>query len=225
LALFARALYREGYDDANIGHVTYQQGDELLILPLTLGWDEVRASDVLSIRPDGAKTDGDGHVPPAIILHLEVRRRRPDVVVTLHQHPLYSTAWSALGRIPPVYDQRSVMDVERVALYDDCPGSVSDQPTAAAAAEGIGDADIALLRNHGVFIVGESIGQAFCRASSLERRSKLALHVESVGAGRELPSYGQDQIRAHMQSMSGQAPGYWEWAIRRELRHDPDVLS
>ena len=44
LALLARVLFREGYDDHLAGHITYRQADETLFVnPFGLTWDEIRA--------------------------------------------------------------------------------------------------------------------------------------------------------------------------------------
>ena len=60
LALLARILWREGYDDHQVGHMTFREPDgTYLALPLELGWNEVRASDVLRIDGDG-QTDHRG---------------------------------------------------------------------------------------------------------------------------------------------------------------------
>ena len=48
LALLARILHREGYDDHLAGHITYAQPDgTLLVNPMCLTWDELRAADSL----------------------------------------------------------------------------------------------------------------------------------------------------------------------------------
>ena len=79
LALLCRTLFREGYDDHLAGHITYRQPDgTLLVNPWGLTWDEVRASDVLRIDTDGNLLEGRWTVTPAIPLHVELHRARPD---------------------------------------------------------------------------------------------------------------------------------------------------
>ena len=60
LALLARVLWREGYNDHAAGHMTFRQPDDtFLALPEELGWNEVCASDVLRIDGDGVLLEGD----------------------------------------------------------------------------------------------------------------------------------------------------------------------
>src|ERR1700722_10773491 len=127
LALLARTLYTIGYDDGtNNGHLTYRQpGDTFLTLPDGLGWNEVRASDVIRIDIDGNTVEGENDARPPIILHLEFHRARPGSNVTVHHHPRFATVWSAAGRIPPAYDQVSAwVPEEEMVLYDDYEGGV-----------------------------------------------------------------------------------------------------
>jgi ribulose-5-phosphate 4-epimerase/fuculose-1-phosphate aldolase len=109
VALLARTLWTEGYRDNTNGHITVRDGDTLLTNPYPLGWDEVRASDVVRIDLDGNKLEGEYDCSPAITLHLELLRARPDVRVVVHNHPEYATVWADLHRTPLVYDQTGAM--------------------------------------------------------------------------------------------------------------------
>src|SRR6266571_3045140 len=67
LALLARMLHREGYDDHLAGHITYKQPDgTFLVNPFGLTWDELRASDVMHMDAAGKLLDGRWTITPAI---------------------------------------------------------------------------------------------------------------------------------------------------------------
>src|SRR3989442_7645690 len=110
LALLARVLFREGYDDHLAGHITYKQPDDtLLVNPFGLTWDELRAADVMRIDRDGTVLAGPWTVTPAITLHVEIHKVRADAGVVVHNHPRWSTLWADIGRRPEIYDQTSAM--------------------------------------------------------------------------------------------------------------------
>jgi L-fuculose-phosphate aldolase len=227
LALLARALDRLGFAERSLGHMTYRQPDEtFLTLPLLYGWGEVRASDVLRIDVDGRVLEGETAVTDSIKLHLALHRIRPSCTVTIHNHPHYATVWSALRRVPPAYDQTSaVADAEEFTVYDDYPGAVNGEDEARVAAESLGDANYALLANHGVMVVADNISQAFHRANALEWRCKQAWLVEAIGGGVPMPVYGQRSLVAQAKA-EGEVDTYaWQWAVRQELRADPSVLQ
>jgi ribulose-5-phosphate 4-epimerase/fuculose-1-phosphate aldolase len=227
IALLARALYREGWDEYNIGHITYRQPDDtLLTMPIARGWDEMREKDILRMDADGTVIEGDGKLTSAIVLHLEYHRAHPDCAVAIHQHPRYTRVWSALGRIPPAYDQRSAtISEEEMVFYDDYEGGVDVLDAALAAVKAIGDANAAIMRNHGAFVIGDSIEQAFSRAVALEWRCRQAWHVEAIGGTGAVPPYAQESVTDTMRQLGGVMPYFWDWAARREIRLDPEVIE
>jgi ribulose-5-phosphate 4-epimerase/fuculose-1-phosphate aldolase len=224
LALLARTLFREGYDDHLAGHITYRQPDgTLLVTPWGLTWDEVRASDIMRIDLDGNVLEGRWTVTPAIPLHLELHRARHDVGVAVHNHPRWGTIWADLQRIPPVYDQTSAMVAGDPALYDDFDGPVNSVENARACVEALGDARMALLANHGVFVVGDDVAQAHHRSVVLEWRCRQAWHVEALGGGVPVRAEVFERFAAPFDVVS--FPGLFEAMARRELRADPSVLD
>ncbi|MFZ4519762.1 MAG: class II aldolase/adducin family protein [Microthrixaceae bacterium] len=224
VALLCRTLFREGYDDHLAGHITYRQPDgTLLVNPWGLTWDEVRASDVLRIDTDGNLLEGRWTVTPAIPLHVELHRARPDVAVAVHNHPRWGTIWADLRRVPPVYDQTSAMVPGDPALYADFDGSVDRVANARACVEALGDARTALLANHGVFVVGADVAQAHHRAVVLEWRCRQAWHVEALGGGVPVDPEVFRRFAAPFDHVS--FPGLWEAMCRRELRHDPSITD
>ena len=223
LVLLARTLWREGYDDHLAGHITYRQPDgTFLCNPWYLLWNELRPHHVIRIDLDGNVVEGDWPVPPGIPLHLELHRRRDDVVVAVHNHPRFGTIWADACRTPPVYDQSSALGGGEIVVVDEYEGPVNDRGAAARAVEAMGDADLALLANHGVFVLAGSIRAAHQRAVALEQRCAHAWQVEALGGGRELPSPARDFFR---RSNGEGFIGFWEAMVRQELAADPDLLS
>ncbi len=222
LVLRARALWREGYDDHLAGHITVRQADgTLLCNPWMLLWEELRPRDVIRIDLEGHVLEGDWPVPPGIPLHLEMHARR-HVAVAVHHHPRFGTVWADAGRVPGCYDQSSALGGGELVLVDEYEGPVNDRGSAAKAVVAMGDADLALLANHGVFIVAGSVRGAHQRAVALEQRCRNAWHVEAIGGGRELP----EPARSFFRRGDGEGfIGYWEAMARRELRLDPTLLD
>ncbi|MEJ7585141.1 MAG: class II aldolase/adducin family protein [Acidimicrobiales bacterium] len=224
LALLARMLHREGYDDHLAGHITYRQADgTLLVSPWGLTWEELRASDVMRIDHHGRVVEGPWTVTPAITLHVELHRARADAAVVVHNHPRWGTIWADLGRIPPVYDQTSAMVPGDPALYDDFAGSVDAVENATACAQALGDARMALLAHHGVLVVGRDIAQVHHRSVVLEWRCRQAWHVEALAGGPPMDRAAFDRFSAPFDTIS--FPGLFEAMARRELRLDPHILD
>jgi L-ribulose-5-phosphate 4-epimerase len=223
LVLLARMLWHEGYDDHLAGHITYRQPDgTLLCNPWMLLWEEIRPEDVLVIDLDGHLVEGRWPVPLGIPLHLALHRQRDDVVVAVHSHPRYATVWADLARLPGCYDQSSALGGGEVVIVDEYDGPVDARDSADRAVAAMGEADMALLVNHGVFVTAGSIRAAHQRAVALEYRSRRAWHVEALGSGRHLP----EPARSFFAASDGEGfIGFFEAMARRELRADPTLLD
>lgn len=225
LVALARVLHREGYDDHTTGHITYRQPDgTFLVNPFELNWDELRSSDVMTMDAEGRALAGKHTVTPAITLHVELHRARHDLHVALHGHPRWATAWACAQRVPPVYDQTSALAGRHVAVYGEYGGSVDAVENARGAVAALGDSDIALLANHGVFVVASSIEQAYMRASTIEWRAHRAWQVEAIGGGVPLADEVVDSLASYVDVHLHRFPTF-EAAIRAELRRDPEMFS
>ena len=224
LALLARTLHREGYDDHLAGHITYKQPDgTLLTNPFGLPWDEIRAADVMRMDLDGNTLEGPWTITPAIELHLAVHHLRDDATVVVHNHPRYGTIWADARRIPPVLDQTSAQVVDDLVLYNEYDGDVANRDNAQKAAEALGHHRMALLANHGVMVVGKDVPQAHHRAVFLEWRCRRAWEVQAIGGGHPLPETFVEEFGGIFDHLA--FPGLFEAMARRELRHDPTILD
>jgi L-fuculose-phosphate aldolase len=224
VALLARLLFHEGYDDHLAGHITLRQDDgTILVTPWGLTWDEMVASDIMRIDIDGNVLEGKWTVTPAIPLHLEFHKARADADVVVHNHPRWGTIWADLHRAPPVYDQTSAQVADDPLVYDDFNGPVNSTENAKACVEALGDGRMALLGNHGVLVVGKDIQQAHHRCVFLEWRCRQAWHVEAIGQGVPVKADVWKRFGTAFDHIS--FPGLWDAMVRRELRRDPSVLD
>jgi len=227
VALLGRMLHNEGYDDHAAGHITFVQPDgTILANPHGFAWDEIRASDVVRIDRDGRVMEGSWPVSAAIGLMLELHERRSDAVIGLHHHPRFATIWSAVGRIPPGYDQRSCqLRADQIAMFTDYAGVVTDREQARQNVDALGDADVAFLANHGVLVLGGDAHEAFLRATALEWRSKQAWYVEALGGGIPMPPQQADTFADMVTNHLDVAANTFACMARRVIRADPAVLD
>jgi L-ribulose-5-phosphate 4-epimerase len=225
LVLLARTLWEEGYRDHLAGHITCNLGDgTLLCNPWLLAWDELTPSQVIRIDLEGSVVEGDWPAPLGIPLHLALHQQRPGVAWAMHNHPLFGTLWSDLGEVPPPMDQSSSATGENIELVQEYEGAVSDMGAAERAIKAMGDADIGLLRGHGVLVLGGSCRAVYHRAVALEIRSEHAWYLRCAGSSMESPVPAW-WLERNTKS-NGEGPrGYWEPSVRRALRAAPDLLK
>lgn len=224
VALLCRVLSREGYNDHIAGHVTLRLDDgTYLANPWELTWSELTASDILRLDAQGNVIEGEWNITPAIQLHIDVHHQRHDVRVVIHNHPEWSSVWSAMGKVPPVYDQTSALVDTDPVVYDEYRGTVEQRELGNDVVNALGQSKWALLANHGALVVANSVRQAHLRAITLEWRCRLAWRVQALGGGNPL-SPEVVQATGGRTDLHG-FPFLWEAMCREEIRRDSTVLE
>lgn len=223
VALMCRMLFKEGWNDHIAGHITYRlENGNVLTNPWELSWDEVTASDIVTLDSEGQVIDSDWNITPAIGLHLQLHSLRSDARVVIHNHPHWSGIWANLQKSPPVYDQAGAYCGSHLPVYNEYSGTFEDKEVSLSAVEALGDASWALLANHGSLVVAKDLRQAHLRAITLEWRSKRAYEVLLAGGATPLPDEVIEKVSV---ADENGFPFCWEAMARRELRQDPTIVD
>ena len=226
LAAAHRHLDDVGFCENLTGHITWQlPGTEnMLVNPWGLWWAEVKASDMLTIDPDGQVLEGQWDVTPAIHIHTELHRRRPDARVVVHNHPMYASILAGLGVLPEVIHQNSSMFHDELVLVDEYGGEVDDPELGGDLADRIGEASVALLVSHGVIVTAPTMAEAVYKSANFERCCEIAYRTMLTGrTPRPIAESAQKQLKASL--IERAAPVYWNGALRRLLATEPEVLD
>lgn len=225
LACALRILAREGWEENLAGHITVALDDGgLLVNPWGKWWHEVRASDIVRLDADGTIVAGTWDVTPAVFLHTELHRARPDARVVVHNHPYHATLLACLGIVPEISHQNSALLAGDLVVVDEYDGTVESESAGRWLAARIGAATAALLTNHGAIVTGASMGAACYRAVILERTCRFAVDALRIGAPlRPLPAAGVPALKRELERNTPAA--YWNGAVRTVIADDPEVLS
>jgi ribulose-5-phosphate 4-epimerase/fuculose-1-phosphate aldolase len=226
LACAFRVLARTGFSENIAGHITWdpRSTGELLVNPWGKWWEELSASDICRVGPDGQVVAGRWDVTPAIHIHTELHRRRPDARVVVHNHPYYVTLLAAVGMVPEALHQTGSMYRDDLGFVDEYGGEIDDAASGEELAARIGDKSVVILANHGVIVTAPTIEEAVYRSASFERMCRLYYDVKVLGVE---PTRIADRVQKSMkQSLLGRGSElYWNGAVRRLLRDEPDVLE
>jgi hypothetical protein len=87
----------------------------------------------------------------------------------------------------------------------------------------MGDARIGLLAGHGVFVLGDDVPEVFLRCAAFEWRCRRALELDVRGKAQPLHDHVARAVGEAVDTKG--FPGYWEAAVRHELRADPALLG
>jgi L-fuculose-phosphate aldolase len=194
---------------------------------LGLSWDELCASDVARMDAAGNHLEGPWIISPAVELHVVLHQHRDNAGVVIHNHPRWGTTWADSHRIPPIYDQTSAMYGGEIAIDSSYQGAVNNTANALEVVKALGSADVALMVNHGVLVIGRDVREAYLRAAVLEWRCRQAWQVEALGSGIPMPDDMASAFGARIATSvaNGNFDNWFAAAARRVIRHDPGVLD
>ena len=185
LAAAFRLFSRFGFDEGVAGHITARDPeltDHFWVNPFGMYFGHIRVSDLLLVRHDGTIVHGDLPVnQAAFAIHSQVHAARPDVIAAAHAHSVYGKTWSTLGRTldPPTQDPSAVSADH--AVFDAYSGVVLDIEEGKRIAHALADNKAAILRNHGLLTVGQSVEEAAWWFITMERSCHAQLMAEAVG--------------------------------------------
>ena len=118
----------------------------------------------------------------AFAIHSQVHAARPDMdVAAAHAHSVYGKACSSLGRLLDPITQDACAFYGDHALFDDYTGVVLDTEEGERIAHALGENKAAILRNHGLLTVGESVDEAAWWFITMERTCQAQLLAEAAG--------------------------------------------
>jgi ribulose-5-phosphate 4-epimerase/fuculose-1-phosphate aldolase len=156
LAIAFRHLADTGFAENMAGHITWQPvgQSDMYVNPWGLWWQELTASDICVVDQDARVVRGRWDVTPAIHLHTELHRIRPDARVVVHNHPYYASLIAALGTLPDLVHQTGSLFLDDMYLLEKYDGEIDAPWRAAELARQIGSANLVILANHGVIATG-----------------------------------------------------------------------
>jgi L-fuculose-phosphate aldolase len=184
----AREMLRLGLVSGTSGNVSARDGDNVVITPARLAYEEMTEEDLVLLAPGGERVEGDrgagaGAREPSSErrVHLAIYRARPDAGAIVHTHSVHATAWSFLDE---------PLDTGTEELEASVGGAVATsrfEPTgteeiAAAAVEALGDRSAVLLGRHGVVAVAETPAAALAKCVVVERQAQLAWLLRDKGS-------------------------------------------
>ncbi|NCY16238.1 MAG: class II aldolase/adducin family protein [Actinobacteria bacterium] len=226
LACAFRILARDGFSENIAGHITWATADNssMLVNPWGLWWEEISASDICRVDLEARVLEGRWDVTPAVHIHTELHRRRPEARVVVHNHPYYATALAAMGVLPEFLHQTSAMFDGELGFVSEYGGEVDSAELGADLAERIGEASVVFLANHGVIVTAATIEEATYKSASLDRQCRLMYDVLVSGrSATTVPPVVRPAMKASLLERGTEV--FWAGAVRRIIREHPDVLE
>jgi L-fuculose-phosphate aldolase len=180
-------LYQKGLTTTSGGNISLRVSDKLILLtPSATDKGNMRADQIAEIGMDG--TNHTPHLKPSgeTSMHLQIYKRRPDVLAIVHAHPPMASVFAVSDKqlnVRLIAESYAIIGQPAVAPY----ALTGTQELADAVADGLtGNTTCVIMKNHGVLTVGTDLLQAFDRMEVLENTAKINIFAAQLGGAQEL---------------------------------------
>ena len=185
LAAAFRLFAKFGFDEGVAGHITArdpERTDHFWVNPFGVHFRQIRASDLILVNANGEVVEGNRLVNiAAFAIHSSIHHARPDVVAAAHSHSLHGKVWATLGRLLDPITQDACAFFEDHVIFEDFTGVVHQTSEGERIAKALGNHKAAILQNHGLLTVGETVDEAVWWFITMDRSCHAQLLAEAVG--------------------------------------------
>ena len=172
-------------------HITSKTSNEketFLINPFGLRYDEITASNLVEVTPEGKVINSDSSInDTGYIIHGAIHRTRKDIVCVMHTHSRAGLAVSCFeDGLQPIIQDAAIF-YNRVS-YHDWEGMSTESEECERLSKSLGKNNVMILRNHGLLTCGTTIAEAFMLMYYLDRACKNQIDTMSTGMKLKVPS-------------------------------------
>jgi ribulose-5-phosphate 4-epimerase/fuculose-1-phosphate aldolase len=188
LAAAHRLAVLDGFHEGSWNHLSLvhpADSTRVLMSPARTHWSMVRASNLENVGDEGMEREGIGGAAwTAFRIHYPFHLLRPDAACVLHTHAPYATAMSMLEDCQLLMAEQNALGFfNRVSYTDEYDGAGAlDITHGERLAAALGpDSIVLVLRNHGVIVVGPTVGTAYTNLYLFERSCQAQILALSTG--------------------------------------------
>ena len=228
LAAALRLFGKFGFDEGVAGHITVRDPeltDHFWVNPMGKSFKQMKVSDLLLVSHTGEVVQGSGLLNgAAFTIHSQIHMSNPAITAAAHSHSLYGKAFSALGKTLDPLTQDSCAFYDDHVLFDDFSGVALDNTAGEKIAAALGDRKAAILQNHGLLTVGDSLDAAAWWYITMERSCQAQLLAAAAGT----PKLIEHEVALHTRETVGSAlAGWFSFQPLYDVitEEQPDLLS
>ena len=172
------ALLKEGLVRGTWGNISVRMDDKKMIVTPS-GMDYIRMQPEDTVVVDIETLEYDSPVKPTSEkkIHAAILRDRPEINAVIHSHPVWSSAVAAARKTMPSITPKMkelVGEDVRTGAY----GLPSTKKLTVGAVEALKGRNACFLANHGIFVCGKTMEEAFEIMREMEYCSKL--YIENI---------------------------------------------
>lgn len=176
-----RRLWQRAYVDGNGGNIAIRVGEDIaLCTPTLVSKGFMQPADMCLVDLEGNQLAGAKKRTSEILMHLQIMKRQPRAVATVHCHPPYSTGFAVAGIEPPtcMIPEYEVFSSVAIAPYR-TPGTPE---MGKLVADLVDKHNTILMANHGVVAWSHNnVEDAYFKMEILEAYCRTVLVASQLG--------------------------------------------
>jgi L-fuculose-phosphate aldolase len=176
-----RRMWEREYVDGNGGNIAIRVGSDIaLCTPTLVSKGFMKPKDMCFVDLEGEQLCGEKKRTSEILMHLQIMKRQPRAVATVHCHPPYSTGFAVAGMQPPtcMIPEFEVFSSVAIAPYR-TPGTPE---MGKLVADLVDKHNTILMANHGVVSWSHNnVEDAYFKMEILEAYCRTVLVASQLG--------------------------------------------
>jgi L-fuculose-phosphate aldolase len=191
-----------GINQGTSGNVSVRAGERFLITPSGIAYDEMTPEQIAQMDVQGTYW---GPCKPTTEwrIHREIMRARPDAGVIIHTHSMFATTIACLRRaIPALHYYVAVGGGPTIRCAD--YATYGTQELAENALVALAQRDACLLANHGLIVIGKTLGETLRRTFDIEILARQYVYALQIGEPCILPDDEIERVRRKMRTYGTQ---------------------
>jgi L-fuculose-phosphate aldolase len=176
-----RRLWGRAYVDGNGGNVAIRVGEDIaLCTPTLVSKGFMKPEDMCLVDFEGNQLLGPKKRTSEILMHLQIMKRQPKAVATVHCHPPYATGFAVAGVEPPTC---MIPEFEVFASVAIAPYRTPGTPEMGQLVADLVDThNVILMANHGVVSWSHNnVEDAYFKMEILESYCRTILVASQLG--------------------------------------------
>jgi ribulose-5-phosphate 4-epimerase/fuculose-1-phosphate aldolase len=228
LAASFRLFAKFGFDEGVAGHITArdpERTDHFWVNPFGVHFAHIRSSDLILVNAKGEVVEGNRPLnTAAFAIHSSIHHARPDVIAAAHSHSMHGKAWATLGRLLDPITQDACAFYEDHVVFENFTGVVHQTSEGERIAKALGQHKAAILQNHGLLTVGETVDEAVWWFITMDRSCHAQLLAEAAGKPKLIT---QESARVTRDLVGSHQAGWFQFQPLWNLitQESPDLLD
>ena len=233
LAAGFRLFAKFGFDEGVAGHITARDPeftDTFWVNGFGMSFSQIKASNLIRVDHTGNVVEGNHPVnAAAFAIHSSVHAARPESVGAAHSHSTYGRAFAALGRKLDPISQDACAFYNDHALYEDYGGVAIELSEGQQIVQALGRHKAAILQNHGLLTVGQTVDEAVWWFITMERSCQVQLLAEAAAArtNQPLKLISDNSAQQAFNVLGSPTTGWFQFQTlyAKIVKEQPDLLD